>query len=140
MRGTVDRRDDGVFLLKGPPPDQLEPPARRRRQARRAWPQTAPAIARHSALVVPTPEFERLRARVGELGERHNVAVERVANELERARLARAHSAALRARAQADRRRVLAGDRLVSGVPGTFAAAICGGRLMLRSLPGRLRR
>ena len=97
-RGTVDRRDDGVFLLKGPPPDQLEPPARRRRQARRAWPQTAPAIARHSALVVPTPEFERLRARVGELGERHNVAVERVANELERARAARARSAALRAR------------------------------------------
>jgi hypothetical protein len=112
-RGAVERRDDGVFLLKGRSAGHLERPARHRRPVPVAWPQTAPAIARHSALGVPTPEFERLRARVDELGERHSVAVERVTTELERARVARARSIALRARVQADRDRAVAGDRLV---------------------------
>jgi hypothetical protein len=112
-RGVVDRRDDGVFLLKGRPPGHLERPARRRRPVQAAWPQAAPAIARHTALALPTPEFERLRARVDELGERHSAAVERVSTELERARVARARSIALRARVQAARDRAVAGDRLV---------------------------
>jgi hypothetical protein len=112
-RRAVERRDDGAFLLKGRPPGHLQRSVRRRRVVPEPWPQAAPAIARRSALVVPTPEFQRLRARVGELGERHNVAVERVTTELERARAARARSIELRARVQAERDRDVAGERLV---------------------------
>jgi hypothetical protein len=111
-RGVVDRRGDGVFLLRGDPPGHLgAAPARQRRTRPTPWPQPAPAVARSSARLLPTPEFERLRARVGELGQRHTEAAQRVATELERARAARARSIELRARVQADRDRAAIGGR-----------------------------
>jgi CRP/FNR family cyclic AMP-dependent transcriptional regulator len=90
-RGEVVRRDDGTFVLKGEPPvPDYHDRARRRR--------AAPMVAR--AAVGDLPDFAALRARVAALGAQYGEASRHVSDELERARVLRERSAALRERAR----------------------------------------